>query len=790
MNAATAFEDWLLLAGNPDDARLHFLGTFDRRITFYSQQVRALRLVHALSCSGKLKQNDNISVVGAGAAGVTAAVALALLGNDVTIYDPASSVLQLQSASPRLLHPHIYEWPGLGSLDDRAGLPVMDWSAGSGGEVCEGLEVDFDAVLARLPKLRFERAHTLSSLEKVGERWRLELAANGEVKKKQFDHVVFAMGFGNEVSCGEANPTHYWKNNSTGSAEAEPSSPASYIVSGNGDGGLTDLLNLLVKKFDHVSFTKRFLSYFSDDSLRVATKSAYASVALGDDLEAGFKTHLLPILDELGVLDRLSTQLRSDRTVTFNSSGPLFAASKAAQLNQVMVFAVLEAAKRGATPVKCSFGKILDVVKGPSGFKIDGPEIDGVPLDTEQENVILRHGPDRTTRYAPVGAYFDSYKLHVTNLLAARPDLNEPPVLNHITYEFFEQLRISRLEDAASQVASQASVATARATLAIGIDPATHAPIEQGSFSLLELVKKCEQLTSNFTLHLVATPEKTPESANIVRFARASGGRISLLAGPDVIDDWKKLVPSIGSMAASASHCPSAALNIVGLAEAIDACLLRLLDKEIESACASRTCHSLGPFNASIAEAIAPTWAQWHATLKADHALVGEFLLWLTNIDQNQRLPWSGNHTEIPHLATALVLMLAAHHGEPLTPASVERGNLEFSGNAVALGSGCQMLGQNPIAIWDQPDQWGVDALILSGSAEVEVLDTPGSILDGGKQAVGMTSATRVRPVVIQNNKYWRGYLAGDLTTWIAVVEKEFTAWRNRQDKALEEIAQ
>jgi hypothetical protein len=133
MAGVLPFDDWLLLTENSADGGLHFIGTFDRRITFYSQQVRALRVVHALSRPGKLKSTDYIAVVGAGAAGATAALGLALLGNDVTLYDPAGSILQLQSASPRLLHPHIYEWPRLGSLDSRAGLPILDWSANNGG---------------------------------------------------------------------------------------------------------------------------------------------------------------------------------------------------------------------------------------------------------------------------------------------------------------------------------------------------------------------------------------------------------------------------------------------------------------------------------------------------------------------------------------------------------------------------------------------------------------------------------------------------------------------------------
>lgn len=789
MTVDIPFDDWLLVTGNPADSGLHFIGAFDRRITFYSQQVRALRLAHALSRRGKLKPNDNIAVVGAGAAGVTAALGFALLGNDVTLYDPATSILQLQSASPRLLHPHIYEWPGLGSLDDRAGLPVLDWSANHGGVVCTQLKADFDAAEARLQNLAFKPAHTLTSLDRAGARWRLGLTTNGATTHRQFDHVVLAIGFGDEISCGAALPVHYWKQNSTGSAAAEPHSPATYIVSGNGDGGLTDLLNLLVQDFDHVGFTRRFLNYFSDDALRVTTEAACSGAAARVDLEPAFITHLLPLFGEWGVLDRLSQLLRSDRKVTINSSGPLFAASKASQLNQVMVFAVLEAAKQVSHPVQRSSGQVTDVVASAGGFQVSGLKVDDVPLTETLEHVILRHGPDRAQRYAPAGAYFEAYKSHVTALLAARPDLNVPPVLDRETYDFFEALRIEKLEDHASQQASRASVATARSTLVIGIDPAAHVPVERGSRRLLDIADKCEQLTGNIVLHLAVAPAKIAGLADIVRLARASGGRIVLVAGPDGLSDWQKLVPTIDAVPAAVSHYPALELDVTGLDEAIDACLLRLLDQRVRSALASHHCDTLGPLNASIAGAIGPTWAAWHTSLKADKALLSAFLRWLANVEQDQRSPWNGDHASIPHLATALVMMLATHHGEPLEPAFADRGNLKFSQNAVALGSGCQMVGQQPIAIWDQPDQWGVDALILSGSSEVEVLDPPGRVLDGGKLAMGMAAARRVRPVVIRNDKQWRARLIGDLSVWRAAVEAEFAALRARQDKELEELS-
>lgn len=103
------------------------------------------------------------------------------------------------------------------------------------------------------------------------------------------------------------------------------------------------------------------------------------------------------------------------------------------------------------------------------------------PLTETLEHVILRHGPDRALRYAPAGAYFTAYRAHATALFAARPDLNAPPILDRETYDFFEKLRIEKLEDHASQQASRASVASARATIVLEIDPAGHVPVERGS---------------------------------------------------------------------------------------------------------------------------------------------------------------------------------------------------------------------------------------------------------------------------------------------------------------------
>ena len=165
----------LSAAENPADKGLYFLGAYHRRITFFSQQVRALRLAEALKTLNVINADDQVAVVGGGAGGATMAAALALLGKDVSLFDPAEKVLQLQSASSRLLHPHIYEWPQLGSLDARAGLPILDWQSDKAGTVCDALRGEFDKLRPSLPNLRPKLKHDVTSLERDGDSWKLGL---------------------------------------------------------------------------------------------------------------------------------------------------------------------------------------------------------------------------------------------------------------------------------------------------------------------------------------------------------------------------------------------------------------------------------------------------------------------------------------------------------------------------------------------------------------------------------------------------------------------------------------
>ncbi|MBR9779730.1 MAG: hypothetical protein GYB52_08060 [Rhodospirillales bacterium] len=787
MNSACPFEDWLQSAGIPGDEGLYFLGTFDRRITFYSQQVRALQLIHALEKTGRLSENHDVAIVGAGAAGVTAAVATALVGANAFLFDPAETVLQLQSSSPRMLHPHIYEWPKLGSLESRANLPILTWEAMTGEQVQKELLKYFGFADAALTNLRFTSQRELKCVTRSGDsEWGIEfLDSRGKEDKHIFKHVILAIGFGHETSCGVAEKHNYWKHNSTGATAAEEHSPAHYFVSGNGDGGLTDFINLVVLDYEHLSFTERFLSYFEGETLWQETEKAYAEGQAEDNLEKAFDTYLTPLLSERNVLTKLQHQLRTDREITVNSDGPFFVAGKAAQLNQVMAFSVLEAAKEKKLKITRSVGKVADVCKENDKFKVLGPLVEGQVLTQNYDRVYLRHGPDRAGRYKPVEQYFDRYKAHVNE----HGLCDEIPALRAETFEFFKTLEIENLKDQAAKTSEKERLARAQSTIVIGQDSATHQLYEQGSERLLDVARKCDQLTEDVHLLVTLPPDKVSESSDIIRMIKANHERIKLYATDAVLVQWRELYNATMSQNDVFCHFPARKLDTSGLSDAIDQCLLRLLDARITDVLQNSNWTALGKIDPSIIAQISPIWTSWNKALQTGPLLRSSFLRWLNSVGPNQS-PWEGDRERIGDLVDALLLMLGTSLGQSLDPVDdKEHGNLSFNQSSRALGSGCRKIGSLQLADSYLPDEWTADALILSGTSELARPDEHGRIQDGGMAFDMLESPRRVHPVIILNNLMWRKKLQQDVTEWTSAIESEFKKYHERQDEALKEVS-
>src|ERR1700676_4780874 len=96
----------------PGQDRTYILGSFAGHATLYSQQVRALNLIHALCITNAIRLNTKVAVIGGGAAGLAAGAAASTRGGSVVLLESLAGPMELQRNNrQRWLHPHIYDWP-------------------------------------------------------------------------------------------------------------------------------------------------------------------------------------------------------------------------------------------------------------------------------------------------------------------------------------------------------------------------------------------------------------------------------------------------------------------------------------------------------------------------------------------------------------------------------------------------------------------------------------------------------------------------------------------------------
>ena len=256
---------------------LYLVGTFDFGVTVLSQQTRALNLVWALVETGALVKRPpdgvtatpkEVGIIGAGFAGLTVAAGLLSKGLDanITIFEMRDTLLPLQHGSDtRWLHPHIYDWPFEGSEGNSAELPVLNWTAARASDVAVQVMTEWRRVVEAWPDneprlfcntrhLHVDEAGAPlggMQVEWVGEERRpedgtIDRQTRGEAvgDTKRFDLVIVAAGFGLEKD----SALSYWRNDTLGQPNLEQPR-RTYLVSGQGDGAMVDLLRLRISSY-------------------------------------------------------------------------------------------------------------------------------------------------------------------------------------------------------------------------------------------------------------------------------------------------------------------------------------------------------------------------------------------------------------------------------------------------------------------------------------------------------------------------------------------------------------
>lgn len=435
----------------------YVLGIGDTRITFYSQQVRALELAHALQHQHLLQANARVAVIGGGAAGITLAAALALQGGtSVHLFEKAHRLLPLQGDTQRRrLDPHIYDWPDLDADHELAQLPILDWRSGSAIEVRDAVLREFGEVRSATEgRLTVNERHDVTAIVPNAGRFiaTFEREAPGGVREPashEFDIVVLAIGFGIEprFAIPQTETASYWRDAGVPGAEIDGNPRPTFLVSGNGDGGLIDLIASASATFRHDDIVhgiaKRAGVQALRDVLLKIDEQALAAEANGQgfDFITAYNGAIGDQVEALGLVDDMQRRLRPGVQLFLQTREPELLSIKTARLNRLAIYLLTKACAR---PIAENFMHIVcdDVMLEPSqpGDRHGSRRFGCGPTTVVADWVIARRGPGRDTVRQPFANLLPDYAAEHEGWVRQFPVDSIAPKLNPTTYDHFKQL--------------------------------------------------------------------------------------------------------------------------------------------------------------------------------------------------------------------------------------------------------------------------------------------------------------------------------------------------------------
>src|SRR5580693_1776514 len=316
---------------------LYIIGSMERGVTIYSQQVRAHNLAWAL-WELRLKSSRQplrVAVVGGGIAALTMAACLLCLDEkvEITLFERSWDLCPFQQgADTRWVHPRIYDWPFAGSRAPSASLPVLDWTEGRASDVARTILREFgryarafattEARLSVYLGLRnFQINAAASQISWVGHRavrhdefFHLE---EPEGKADEFDIIVLATGFGTETTVPGYRMESYWRNEQLGQPPLD-GAQRRYLISGFGDGALVDICRLAIERFRQDTIVYELFDEELDE-----TETHFAQ-ALSDPGRSQNVFDLLRENDDTWLRiarERLRNRIRKDTRITLHLLG-------------------------------------------------------------------------------------------------------------------------------------------------------------------------------------------------------------------------------------------------------------------------------------------------------------------------------------------------------------------------------------------------------------------------------------------------------------------------------------
>src|SRR5271165_2957431 len=328
--------DLMTLPGHPN---VYLLGVYAKRLTVYSQQIRAVNLIDAIHWYRRPLEGVRVAIVGGGASGITAAARAVQYGARTTLIELLQNVLEIQRNSERWLHPTLFEWPirGLDPAEETTKLPVMNWTAGTAAAVANTLSEQWTSIRGKGVDQWFNSQVTsIDSGADGGSsvlRWRQKTKDGEDKRESPFDAVIFAVGFGLEPK--GVNRRSYWENDSLNKTLREDEC---VLIAGYGDGALTDLMRASLNNFDHRTLLTSIVSAVSPEDLkRVKDIETDRGAKYARYLSDQYRRLEIPAIQSI-----LRPNLNAIRKVVLTGQGPDLFDPRASALNRMITAQLLQ----------------------------------------------------------------------------------------------------------------------------------------------------------------------------------------------------------------------------------------------------------------------------------------------------------------------------------------------------------------------------------------------------------------------------------------------------------------
>lgn len=381
----------------PTTDNVYILGCFERRVTIHSQQIRAFNLIHSLyATSYQPHQAPHFVIIGAGIAGLTAAYAALKKRARVTLIEQHPQPLALlRGCLTRWIHPNIYDWPEPSSTDPITKLPAFNWRADYAGEVAKVLLKDWEELVIPPYREHLTTHYSASTIQPDIKNKRVSFTIFNDQKQVKterinYDVLILAVGFGVEKSIENHTVLSYWRNDDL--AQTPPKftahRPAEILISGVGDGGLTDIMRLRLTDFEHQDFLTEFiedgdLSEIASILLRLE-RDIYSMDAqrASEFIYEEYKKLSIPA----SAIKKIQGRLRIENKVTLNGTMSSVFQKDSSVLNRFITFILLQSGDlryyqgkiKSIKPVRKHKYRVTFVNQGSEDF----------------DRVIIRHGTD------------------------------------------------------------------------------------------------------------------------------------------------------------------------------------------------------------------------------------------------------------------------------------------------------------------------------------------------------------------------------------------------------------